>query len=87
MPASAGEPSHYSRYGVGGLHYVETSSGLSGISENLKEPGMIVFVLDTHDLYTWTGTSWDPLGYVQRETLDSDIGDAINDLLGWREFE
>lgn len=86
VPAAAGEPSHYSQYGVGGLHYVGTANDLTGISENLKEPGMIVFVTSTKDLYTWTGTSWESLGYVQQDSLISDIND-VKDLLEWGEFD
>jgi hypothetical protein len=86
VPAAAGEPSHYAKYGVGGLHCVETANDLSGISENLKEPGMIVFVSSTKDLYTWTGSFWVSLGYVQQGSLEEDIDD-IKDLLDWKEFD
>lgn len=86
VPAASGEPSHYARYGVGGLHYVGTADSLSEIPESLKEPGMLVFVKDVRDIYTWTGDAWALLGYVHQELFEADIED-IRNLLTWEEFE
>jgi hypothetical protein len=86
VPASPGEASHYAKHGVGGLHYVGTADSLADIPETLKEPGMIVFVSDTHDLYTWTGSAWVLIEYVHQDFFESSVED-IMDLLRWEEFE
>jgi hypothetical protein len=86
MPPTAREPSHYSRYGVGGLHYVETIDDFSEISEIFRESGMLVFVSNTQDLYTWTGNSWSLVNYVHQDLFDTNIED-IRDLLEWEEHE
>lgn len=83
MPATSGEPSHYAKDGVGGLHYVGTADNLADFPANLKEPGMLVFVRDVLDLYTWTGSEWISLGYLRMGDLEADL----RNLIGWREFQ
>ena len=86
VPLASGEPSHYAKHGVGGLHYVGTVDSLGDIPDKLKEPGMIVFVSGTQDLYTWTGTEWASLEYVHNDLFEASLED-IRTSISWVEFE
>lgn len=86
VPAASGEPSHYSKYGVGGLHYVGSVENLADIPVNLKEPGMIVFVMGDQSMWFWTGSAWNNLEIAKASTISGDLED-IRNLLKWEEFE
>jgi len=86
VPAVPGEVSHYAKYGAGGLHYVGSVDSLDDISDEIKEVGMLVFVGETNDLYTWTGTDWVILEYVKKSLFESDLED-IKNLIDWGEYE
>ena len=86
VPAAAGQPSHYSSYGAGGLHTVATESDLASFPEGLKETGMLCFVRDTQAIWFWSGTEWVNLDIAKGSLITGDITDLVNELT-WKEYE
>lgn len=54
-------PTHHAQYGKGGWRSVATHDDLAAISDQRKEDGMVVFVIETSTAYTWnlTTQTWD----------------------------